>query len=120
MLSLIRANLKFARNGNKTRREPSRGAEYDLPVVLLTLRNLFGLSLVLNKSECTVGTSFEACSLRSFSVMEICRLAAQIFENLVGRNYLLRQNSEFNRARSVSQYSNESLIPAQNQRWRRA
>ena len=46
----------------------------------------------------------------------------QIFDNLVGRKYLLRQNSGFLPGEILTSLtiSNESLIPAQNQRWRRA
>ena len=67
----------------------------------------------------------------------IAWLAAQIFDNLVGRKSNVRQNFESTEAinrsklgpfrnrdgwgfdRSLTR-SNESLIPAQNQRWRRA
>ena len=54
--------------------------------------------------------------------------AAQIFDNLVGRKSNVRQNFESTEANQLgssglsdlSKGSNESLIPAQNQRWRRA
>jgi hypothetical protein len=81
-------------------------AEYGLPVVL---------------SE--IFTSFEACDSWDFSGLPgIFRRVAQIFENLVGRKYLLRQNSGFLPGEILTSLtiSNESLIPAQNQRWRRA
>ena len=66
-----------------------------------------------------VAASFEACS--AAEIERDSRGTAQIFENLVGRNSRIRQNSEFERDdRYDSKDSNESLIPAQNQRWRRA
>ena len=66
-----------------------------------------------------LGTSFEAYSHPGLSQFQVA--AVQIFDNLVGcsKEEFVSTLSQPGRFYKLTRY-NESLIPAQNQRWRRA
>jgi hypothetical protein len=93
-------------------------AEYGLPVWFFLNYNKFA-----GYGRCYVRAcgwdKFEACSRPGFSQFRVW--AAQIFENLVGcsKEEFVSTLSQPGRFYKLTRY-NESLIPAQNQRWRRA
>jgi hypothetical protein len=81
------------------------------------------------KRERDAQTAFEAGGqLGLAEKSDIARRATQLFDNLIGHNEVIRQKFEYKLERendpvqtgSKLTRSNESLIPAQNQRWRRA
>jgi hypothetical protein len=66
-----------------------------------------------------IKASFEACRY-SLRLKKGSGWMVQIFDNLIGcTNNFVRTLSSTG-ATIISHYKNESLIPAQNQRWRRA
>ena len=95
-------------------------ARYDarLPVGSFQALINFFQSVARLYRRCTAEASFEACRLFQYVNAEGSR--AQIIDNLVGcsKKHFVRTLSTAGRIKL--NYSNESLIPAQNQRWRRA